>query len=623
MINVQRSTNKINKNNSDKQLKSNILIMDTAADQCTCGGPAWHLLHDTGEKVQCNGYLKGTNGFYGPTLPIVSAITYVELQGREHILLIMNQACFYDDPDQDESLCLPFQAETHGVTFNLTPRDRLDTAGNQGEQKMIIEGTEIPFDFDGRKMYINIRCPSKEELDLLEIYELTSPEQFIPENDKEKQQELINRRNIASNVKQIFPGGHSLQRWKKCLAMAPDDIIRKTFRATTQLQTNVEDDNRMVGRRHFKSRFPALKERRVNDMFYSDTFFPSEKSIDGNNCSQLFIGKNTDFMYVQPMRTESNSFQALQDFSRKVGLPRCIKTDNASTEIGEKWTTFCRANCIDTKYTEPHTPWQNKAEHGICDLSTMVKRCMRTFNVPLSRHSYCQKWCADVRNHLASRKLKWCTPQEKLTGNTPDISVFRFHFWEQVEYFDSNEKQPHDGWKPARFLGIAWDSGDAMTYIIEPITKSRGRSSILVRSTLRRLQNPEVPSSDNSGEILTRHEDEQDQLSEPEHYFDSDKMKIDDDPVSEITNENELELNEQLQNISDGNEEDYEFHHINSHTFENGILVFNVELYSGKNYDIPFNLFKKDRPIEVAQYIKNNVVEQSRNGFHVTWAKRH
>ena len=117
--------------------------------------------------------------------------------------------------------------------------------------------------------------------------------------------------------------------------MAPDDIIRKTFQATTQLHTNVEDDNRMVGRRHFKSRFPALKERRVNDMFYSDTFFPSEKSIDGNICSQLFIGKNTDFMYVQPMRTESNSFQALQDFSRKVGLLRCIKTDNASTEIGE------------------------------------------------------------------------------------------------------------------------------------------------------------------------------------------------------------------------------------------------------------------------------------------------
>ena len=105
----------------------------------------------------------------------------------------------------------------------------------------------------------------------------------------------------------------------------------------------------------------------------------------------------------------------------------------------------------------------------------MVKRYMQTFNVPLSRHSYCQKFCTDVCNHLASRKLKWRTPQEKLTSNTPDILVFHFHFWEVVKYFDSNEKQPHDGWKPGPFLGIAWDSGDAMTYIVEPTLHSRGR----------------------------------------------------------------------------------------------------------------------------------------------------
>ncbi len=78
------------------------------------------------------------------------------MEGKEPILLLMNQACYYDDPQQDESLCLPFQAETHGVTFSLNPIDRMDTNGNLGQQKMTIEGTEIPFTFDGRKMYPNI-----------------------------------------------------------------------------------------------------------------------------------------------------------------------------------------------------------------------------------------------------------------------------------------------------------------------------------------------------------------------------------------------------------------------------------------------------------------------------------
>ena len=115
----------------------------------------------------------------------MSAIICVELEGREPILLLMNQAYYYDDADQDESLCLPFQAEAHGVTFSLTPHERMDTNGNQGQQNMIIEGTEIPFNFDGRKMFLNILCPSIEEMDLLEVYELTSPEPFTPEKDIE------------------------------------------------------------------------------------------------------------------------------------------------------------------------------------------------------------------------------------------------------------------------------------------------------------------------------------------------------------------------------------------------------------------------------------------------------
>ena len=131
-----------------------------------------------------------------------------------------------------------------------------------------------------------------------------------------------------------------MERWRKCLALAPEDIIRKTFQSTTQLQMNVEAENKRVGRRHYKSRFPALKEKRINDLFYLDTFFSSEKGVDSSTCSQLFIGKDTDYMYVQPMKTEPNSFQALQDFGRKVRLPKSTKTDNAQTEVGVNWTTW-------------------------------------------------------------------------------------------------------------------------------------------------------------------------------------------------------------------------------------------------------------------------------------------
>ena len=351
--------------------------------------------------------------------------------------------------------------------------------------------------------------------------------------------------------------------------MAPEDVVRKTFQATTQMAMSVESDNRSIPRRHYKSRFPFLREKRINDTFHSDTFFPSTTSIDGHTCSQLFLGRDTDYMYVQPMKTESHSHVALQDFGRKVGLPIGIKTDNAKTEIGSNWTNWCRQYCVSTKFTEPHSPWQNVAEQGIGDLGRMVRRCMSEFEAPLSRHSWCQKWCCDVRNHLASRKLEWRTAREKLTGETPDISVFRFHFWQPVEYFNHDIKQPGDGWMPGRFLGIAWDSGDDMTYFIETESHGKGRPSVLTRSTVRpRDPGGQVFPINPSGEEPSN---DLEKLAENEVSMTEDQpntIDSDDDPEDErddgqinweadgLENDDQLNISEELSNLSIGDEED-------------------------------------------------------------------
>ena len=52
-----------------------ILIMDTGADQYECGGSAWIPVHDTGDKVQCNGYYQGVGATEGPIVPIMSVVT--------------------------------------------------------------------------------------------------------------------------------------------------------------------------------------------------------------------------------------------------------------------------------------------------------------------------------------------------------------------------------------------------------------------------------------------------------------------------------------------------------------------------------------------------------------------
>ena len=642
---------------------------------------AWIVLDRTGQEVRCDGYIKGKDAMTGPILPVVSAATCVIPKDDDPFIMIVNQACYNSDEEQNESLCLPFQAEQHGVTFDLTPRHRLNASGENGKQMMRIEDREIPLEFDGLKMYLNIRCPTNDEMDELPILELTSDRPFIPDSNEDHDNVVTHRRKEIKEKKAEYPGGISMLEWRKRMAFAPNDILEKTFMATTQLAMNVEAENRLCGRRHYKSRFNFLKEKRINDIFHSDTFFPTVKSNSGDTCSQIFIGKKTDFMKVYPMKKESHSFRALQDFSRNVGLPVGIKTDNATTETGQKWTNFCRDYKVDTTYTEPRSPWQNYAEHGIGDLGRMVKRCMEAFNVPLDRHHWCQRWCCDVRNHLASRKLDWRTPQEKISGETPDISVFRFHFWQKVEYYEPMIKQPQSGWLPARFLGIAWDSGDHMTYYIES-RSATNRPIVIVRSTIRaespllRLEadpsgetihgttlqenNEPVTRNSNDGEAqhyeragpeveqapttINNHDDE-DIIGpnrwvteeEPTVYDPNDphtnqmndmgrnddiELTSDDAYVQEgpINDHDDACLNEEITNDLEDTNEDFEFHHIQSHKWSDGILVFNVVLQSGQNFDIPFNIIKKDRPLETAKYIRSNVVEKKRNGKYNNWA---
>ena len=183
------------------------------------------------------------------------------------------------------------------------------------------------------------------------------------------------------------------------------------------------------------------------------------------------------------MKSENKNGEALQDFVRTHGAPIAVKTDCAQSELGTKWTSTCRNNCIAQETTEPHHPHQNPAEKRIGDLGSMVRRVMRDFRVPLNKHDWVQKWCTDVHNILACRSLNWRTPLEVSTGNTPDISAFRFHVWEPIWYFDPNIKQPESNLKKGRWLGFAWQAGDALTYYIET-EKEKGRNMYLIRSVI-------------------------------------------------------------------------------------------------------------------------------------------
>ena len=97
----------------------------------------------------------------------------------------------------------------------------------------------------------------------------------------------------------------------------------------------------------------------------------------------------------------------------------------------------------------------------------------------------------DCLNHTAKKKLHWRTPVEVLKGSTPDISMFRYSFWQEVDYLEPTASFPKSKWKSGRLLGIAWDHGDSFTYQVWSCPDGDWkRGKLLIRDVLRPARAP-------------------------------------------------------------------------------------------------------------------------------------
>jgi hypothetical protein len=63
------------------------------------------------------------------------------------------------------------------------------------------------------------------------------------------------------------------------------------------------------------------KNKRLNEIIATDTYFANEKSIEGYHCAQVFFGMNSKMLYVADMKTESEFADVYLGFNRKFGIP--------------------------------------------------------------------------------------------------------------------------------------------------------------------------------------------------------------------------------------------------------------------------------------------------------------
>jgi hypothetical protein len=255
--------------------------------------------------------------------------------------------------------------------------------------------------------------------------------------------------------------------WDARLGYPPKMIAARTLLSTTQMcEPRAEMDNSEFPCQHRKSRLQALHPRRIPGRTNSDTLFSSQLSVRKFACVQIFYCVASCLTYVRGMRREAHSHGAYQDFLREIGVPNLLLTDNSKTQTGKKWRKTSRDNVIRKIHLAPHHQNQNQAEGQIGTVKHRTIQALNYSEAPIEFWCYCMYFIVDFPNHSSKKSLDYRTPMEKMYGMMPDILMFQFKFWEAVWYYEPTAKYPKPNFLPGRFIGIAWDHGDAFTYKI-------------------------------------------------------------------------------------------------------------------------------------------------------------
>jgi hypothetical protein len=237
---------------------------------------------------------------------------------------------------------------------------------------------------------------------------------------------------------------------------------KKTLNVTTQ--RGVQSIPNPATRR-FKTQMAHLRYPRMRGMFYADIMEPKVLSLESQRYAHI-IGNGRGFVKVYPMAKKNESIHALDDFVKKVGIPETLLCDNDSTMEGwGEWKKRVRKYSIDPKYTDPYSPFQNKAELDIRELKRMVRRFQDKSKSPKRLWNYLVHLCAKIRSYVAGSHpdLHGRSAFEQVHGWTPDTSLYLMHGWYEIFSLDNDNERKFACW-----LGPAEDYGGGDAVFLLP-----------------------------------------------------------------------------------------------------------------------------------------------------------
>ena len=96
----------------------------------------------------------------------------------------------------------------------------------------------------------------------------------------------------------------------------------------------------------------------------------------------------------------------------------------------------------------------------------VIKLFHNTPHAPLSYWYFAASFLDKTRKFLSEPYIDGRCEYEIIKGETGDISIFRFYWFETIWFYNSQSSFPKDKTEPGFFLDIAYNAGDKLSYVV-------------------------------------------------------------------------------------------------------------------------------------------------------------
>ena len=485
---------------SEEEMRNGCRIgIDSFADTCVAGKHAHVIDFIEGKEISA----KAWDGHKTQNLRIANVAYAFDTPDGETIILIFNQS-IYGGEIMDDSLANPIQCLQNDVKIDCRPS--IFYPDDDDAQTIQFEGQRISIQYDGPLPYLNVRRPTADEWLNCTHYEMTSRSEWNPYSkascistlnaeidqdghvtpnscgisskllpEADHYSSLLQQRDICL----FYSKGSGEEHYRSTNAVAsrakeklsPEKLAsmwgigiktaKRTLKATTHRCVKTIGDLT----RRFRTDKAHMRYKRLttkHGKFYVDTLKSKVKSIRGNTCGNLYTN-DLGFRKFFPMITESQTPSTLQTFIVMVGLPPALHADNAKVFVEGDVKRKCQKYGIEQSFTEPHSPWMNRAETGIREVKAFGRRLLQSKQAPIRLWCFAYEYAAEICCLLATGlyDLGGRTPYEIVMQHTPDISEYVVFEWYQWAYYwDEIDKEK----KLCRWLGVTGNVGQAMCY---------------------------------------------------------------------------------------------------------------------------------------------------------------